>query len=85
MASLDRMVAMPLKDSDRQLKMGDRAIPSILFNSRDVLRKIPRTRRKYQTNGGRKIDVSGRINNADTNAPIVMKRITEKSNSATGN
>jgi hypothetical protein len=27
MASLDRIVAMPLRDSERRLKMGDRAIP----------------------------------------------------------
>mmetsp|Transcript_4820 Transcript_4820/g.8206 ORF Transcript_4820/g.8206 Transcript_4820/m.8206 type:complete len:122 (-) Transcript_4820:1335-1700(-) len=85
MASFVRIVAMPLKDSERQLKMGDRAIPSIRFNSRDVLRKIPRTRRKYHTNGGRKIAVSGRMVKVLINAPIVMKRITEKSNSATGN
>ncbi len=80
MTLFDRRVSMPVSDSFRQLKIGERAIPSILFSSRDVLRNTLLTRRKYHTSGGRKTAMSGRIDKADTNAPMTMKSITKKSN-----
>mmetsp|Transcript_36914 Transcript_36914/g.68408 ORF Transcript_36914/g.68408 Transcript_36914/m.68408 type:complete len:106 (+) Transcript_36914:99-416(+) len=64
--------------------MGDRASPSILFSSLDVVTKIPRTRKKYQTNGGTTKSVTGSTTIADANAPATKNEMTKKSKRVVG-
>ena len=56
----------------------------ILFSSLDVLTKILRTRRKYQTNGGTNTRVTGSTTIADNNAPATKNVTTRKSNRVVG-
>jgi hypothetical protein len=78
------MVAIPLRDSLSIAKIGDRARPSIRFNSRDVVINAPLTLTKYHIIGGTKTSVIGITDTADINAPRTMKNTTRKSNSVLG-
>mmetsp|Transcript_7010 Transcript_7010/g.15438 ORF Transcript_7010/g.15438 Transcript_7010/m.15438 type:complete len:120 (+) Transcript_7010:1208-1567(+) len=75
---------MPLKDSLSIAKIGDRARPSILFNSRDVATNVLLTLAKYQTNGGMKTRVTGITDTADMSAPRTKNSMTRKSNNVVG-
>ncbi len=78
------MVAMPLILSLSIAKMGERARPSSLLNSLELVTKIFRTFRKYHMSGGKASRMNGNAVTAVIKAPTTKKAHMLKSNSVAG-
>mmetsp|Transcript_17854 Transcript_17854/g.27048 ORF Transcript_17854/g.27048 Transcript_17854/m.27048 type:complete len:168 (-) Transcript_17854:2602-3105(-) len=81
----DRMVAIPEILSPSIAKIGDRAIDSNLFSSREVVTKIVRTFIKYHMRGGNASRIAGTAVHAVMIDPKTKKKHMRKSNSVCGN